>query len=77
MKHKIEILLDVFNTNTGIWFNEEEGVDIWIRLDDGEVLEKTESTSDGLPQFININERLRQNKWFMDLIFNAELIEDY
>ena len=77
MRNKVEILLNVFDINTGIWFNEEEGVDIWIRLDDGEVLEKIEPSSDNLPQFINISERLRPNKWFMDLVFNAELIENY
>lgn len=77
MIYKVDVLLNIFNENTGIWFDEEEGVDVWIRLDDGEVLDKIEPSSDGLPQFVDIKNKNKPGKWFLDLIFKAQLIEEY
>ena len=69
MIYKVNVLLNIFDKNMGIWLDDEEGIDVWIRLDDGEVLEKIEPSDDGLPQFVDIKNKNKSGKWFLDLIF--------
>jgi len=75
VNYKVDVLLKIFSENTGIW--DRHGRLVWIKIDENIIDRVNGHTSDGIPQFREIQDDIKPQWWFLKLIFESGEIEVY